>query len=98
MGRAGAVRRDLLPPRFGPTRWAVFFSGLGTVFPRRAGPDLPQIEPGTLVVGGVEPEHAGEDGGGFVEALQAPSASATRLRRDVREAETVTVEFCRAVG
>ena len=53
---------------------------LGAVFPWRAGTNLVQIEPSALVVGGVHPEHAGEDGGGFVEAIQAPEAEAVAVQ------------------
>ena len=35
--------------------------------------NVTQIETCTLVVGRIEPEHAGEDGGGFVEAIETPS-------------------------
>jgi hypothetical protein len=41
--------------------------------------DLMQKESNALIVGRIEPEHAGENGGGFVEALQAPGAEATAV-------------------
>ena len=48
--------------------------------PLPANLDLCKVEPRALVVGGVEQEHTREDGGGFVEAVEAPEAEAVAMQ------------------
>jgi hypothetical protein len=47
-------------------------SQIGTLFPGRPIMNLIQKKTNALVVGGIQPEHSGEDGGGFVKTFQAP--------------------------
>ena len=64
--------------------WHLPITGLRTVFPMRACLNLPDDEPGTLVIGRVEPEHPGENDGGFVKPVQTPEEDAVAVEASTR--------------
>ena len=49
-------------------------------FPLLPCADLLQVQPGTLVIGRIHPEHPGEDGAGFFKAFETPEAEAATMK------------------